>query len=297
MTSSASPGRRVLLASASAGGTIAAVRHSCRKRIRRSRPLKERLAAAAWSRGAKRSYAAPRESETERFLMRLLEIGESDPGQFLLPTSDETAWLYAKNSELLERYFRLYQPSILTQRRILDKKLLAAAAERAGVASLPSWDPQNIDELQALAPTLPYPILIKPRTHVHRLFNNKGTVARSADKLLRQYELFFVQEKVREIESPLLWDADRRILQQFVNVGNEGVHSVTGFIDRSGEWFVTRRSRKVFQRSRPVAFATSRCRMTPRYRVLFTRSAASLVTLGCSRLNSFFRRRLGGDRF
>jgi predicted ATP-grasp superfamily ATP-dependent carboligase len=41
-------------------------------------------------------------------------------------------------------------------------------------------------------------------------------------------------------------------LQQFVEVGSEGVQSVSGFIDRSRQLFVTRRSRKVFQRSRPV---------------------------------------------
>ena len=47
-------------------------------------------------------------------------------------------------------------------------------------------------------------------------------------------------------------DANLPILQQFVRVGSEGVHSVTGFIDRTGELFVTRSATKVFQRSQPV---------------------------------------------
>jgi D-aspartate ligase len=252
MVSSASMRGRVLLASASAGGTIAAVRNLAANGFEVRVLSSEVLGAAAWSRCVTRSYAAPPESENQRFLLRLLEIGKSEPGQILLPTSDETTWLYAKNSELLEPYFRLYQPSISIQRRILDKCLLAEVAGKAGVASLPTWDPQNIDELKALATELPYPILIKPRTHVHRLINNKGAVVGSVNELLEQYQLVIAREKVRDIESPLLSEAVRPILQQFVNVGSDGIQSVTGFIDRWGKLFVTRRSRKVFQRSRPV---------------------------------------------
>jgi hypothetical protein len=47
-------------------------------------------------------------------------------------------------------------------------------------------------------------------------------------------------------------EAPGPILQQFVRVGREGVCSVTGFIDRTGELFVTRRSKKVLQRSQPA---------------------------------------------
>src|SRR5262249_46838487 len=60
------------------------------------------------------------------------------------------------------------------------------------------------------------------------------------------------RERVRDIESPLPPDATRPILQRFVKVGSEGVQSITGFIDRTGELFVTRRSTKVFQRTRPL---------------------------------------------
>jgi hypothetical protein len=51
----------------------------------------QRLGAAAWSRYAKRTYSAPPESDSQRFLERLLAIGKSSPGRILLPTSDETA--------------------------------------------------------------------------------------------------------------------------------------------------------------------------------------------------------------
>ena len=71
----------VLLASASAGGTIAAVRQlgACGidVRVLSSKPL----SAAAWSSRVSRCYSVPPESDSRGFLERLLAIGEGAPGQ------------------------------------------------------------------------------------------------------------------------------------------------------------------------------------------------------------------------
>jgi len=242
----------VLLASAASGGVIGAVRDLGTRGFDVGVVSSHRLGAAAWSRHTTRVYSAPPESESHRFLERLLAIGAADPGRILLPTSDETAWIYTENAALLGRHFRLYQPSIAALRRILDKKLFSDAAISAGLAVLPSWDPRNLDEATALAPTLPYPILIKPRTHVHRLRNDKGVVVYSARDLVDQYRRFIDREQARGADNPLLPDAALPLLQQFVRVGSEGVHSITGCVDRTVELFVTRAATKVFQRSQPV---------------------------------------------
>jgi predicted ATP-grasp superfamily ATP-dependent carboligase len=242
----------VLLASAASGGTIAAVRHLGSQNIDVRVVSSHRLGAAAWSNHVARAYSAPPENESQRFLERLLAIGAADSGQILLPTSDETAWMYTENAALLNRHFCLYQPTIASLRRILDKKLFADAAISAGLAVLPTWDPRSVDDVTALAPTLPYPILIKPRTHVHRLRNDKGVVVYSPPDLINQYRRFIDREQVRAADDSLLPNAGLPILQQFVRVGSEGVHSITGFIDRTGELFVTRGATKVFQRSQPV---------------------------------------------
>jgi D-aspartate ligase len=242
----------VLLASARFGGTIAAVRNLGANDIDVRVISSHSFGAAAWSRHVTRTYSAPPESESQRFLERLFAIGKADPGQILLPTSDETAWLYTENAAELGRYFCVAQPSIATMLNILDKKLLADAATRAGIPVLPSWDPRNIDEVATLAPSLHYPILIKPRTHVHRLRNDKGVVVYSESDLINQYRRFVDLEQGRAADDPLLPDANLPILQQFIPAGGEGVHSVTGFIDRTGELFVTRCATKVFQRSQPV---------------------------------------------
>jgi D-aspartate ligase len=117
---------------------------------------------------------------------------------------------------------------------------------------LPSWDPSSLEELAELAPKLAFPILIKPRTHVHRVHNDKGVVVDSPHELILQYRRIVDREQDRIVDTPLLPDARRPLLQKFVPVTAEGVLSITGFIDRSGELFVTRAARKVFQRSQPV---------------------------------------------
>lgn len=243
---------KVLLATAGAGGTIAAVRKLSESGFDVGVISSERLASAAWSNRATRSYSAPPESDGERFLEWLMATGAADPGQVLLPTSDQTSWLYTVNASMLERYFRVYQPTVACMGRILDKKQFGDAVVRAGLSILPSWEPRNMDELLAIVSALPYPILIKPRTHVHRLRNDKGLVAHSKEEMIEKYQQYVDLESVRAAENPLLPDAGLPILQQFVDVSKEGVYSVSGFLDRSGEHFVTRRSIKVFQRSHPV---------------------------------------------
>ena len=182
------------------------------------------------------------------------------------------------------------QPSVSVIGRILDKNLLAQAAARAGIGFLPSWDPLDADELQVLAPTLLYPVLIKPRTHVHRRRNDKGVVVDTPGELLDQYSVFVAREQVRGAAIPRASWTVQPFLQPFVKVGSEGVQSIAGFIDRTGDLFVTRRSIKVFQRTRPlgVGVCYDRCRPLPRCRRLFTRFAASSGTSGYLRSN-FFR--------
>jgi len=252
--------RGVLLASAAYAGTLAAVRELGAKGIRVSVLSGPRLAtgwsprisAAAWSRYASRTFRSPPERENHQFLDKLLAIGAADPGQVLLPTSDETAWLYTVNAASLQRFFRLYAPSLSTMQRILDKRRFADAARAAGVSHVPIWEAGSQVELEELAPRLPYPILIKPRTHVNRRRNDKGVRVASPQELLHEYPRFVAREREGVQANPLLPDACVPVLQQFVSVGSEGVCSVSGFIDRSGELFVTRQSKKVLQRSQPA---------------------------------------------
>lgn len=241
----------VLLATGSSGGTIAAVRQLAKSGVRIGLISSQRLCAASWSRFVSRSYSGPIERESQKFLDLLLSIGAKSPGQVLLPTSDQTAWLYASNASLLEQHFRLKQPQVETLRRIMDKNLLSAAVIKAGLAVLPTWELRTYQDVLAAAQNLLYPILIKPRTQVHRVQNDKGVVVYSRAELLEAFQRFTFRERSggEELDLP---DARIPLLQHFVDIGPEGVHSVSGYIDQTGELFVTRHAAKVLQRSLPA---------------------------------------------
>jgi predicted ATP-grasp superfamily ATP-dependent carboligase len=250
----------VVVASAAYAGTLAAVRDLGARGFevvvmsgpRLSCAWSPRVSAAAWSRYASRTYRAPQERDNEHFVAELLRIGAKNPGQVLLPTSDETAWMYTVHAAELGRYFRLLEPPLAAMQKILDKQQFASAAIAAGVRVVPSWEVHSLAELAEKAHQLPYPLLIKPRTHVNRIRNDKGVLVNCASELLAEYPRFLEREQGATDNNPLLPDAPVPILQQFVRVSVEGVCSVTGYIDRSGELFVTRRSTKVLQRSMPA---------------------------------------------
>ena len=241
----------MLLASAAMGGTIAAVRGLAREGVEVWVVSSGRFGPAAWSRYAARAYVAPSEKSTDLFLQRLVAIGSEAPGQVLLPTSDETAWLYGAHAAELGRHFRMYSVSAEVLNRALDKRLFADAAHAAGLNVPPTWYPADMNDVTRLAPALNYPVLIKPRTHVRRLRNDKGAVVRSAQELISEYKLIVAREGLSGPEAPLP-TSHWPILQKFLPVGSEGVLSISGFLDRTGEFFVARTTRKVFQRSQPV---------------------------------------------
>jgi predicted ATP-grasp superfamily ATP-dependent carboligase len=76
-------------------------------------------------------------------------------------------------------------------------------------------------------------------------------IARSKTELIENFREFLSLEHA-EGEDHFLPDTSIPLLQRFVDIGPEGVYSVSGYIDETGEHFVTRHATKVFQRSQPA---------------------------------------------
>jgi D-aspartate ligase len=241
----------VLLTTPTAAGTVAAVRLLGSRGIPVTIAGNEVLAAGRWSRYASQSVHCPSVQEVDLFMEWLVTFGRRNPGQVLLPTSDETAWLFASNAEALKPYFKMYQPPLQVTLEVLDKKRFWLACRRARVETAPSWFPANETELRLLAPSLPYPILIKPRTQVHRIRKDKGVVVHSKDALLPVYRLIEERERYLPAFGPALEDASRPFLQEFARRLNDPVYSVSGFIEREHDEMVARGSMKILQRWPP----------------------------------------------
>ena len=195
-------------------------------------------------------YILPPLQDGDQFIEWLLAYGQRHPGSVLLPTSDEIVSLLSANLEALEKHFLLYQPPLESVLKVLDKKLLWQACQRVGIDTLPSWFPPGEADAALLSKSLPYPVLIKPRTQVRRVRRTQGLVVRTPEELHSAYRA--VASRSRNTSGyGVLSGADSPMIQQFTE-GKDPVYSVSGFIDRTGESMVARGTIKVFQRRRPV---------------------------------------------
>jgi len=180
----------------------------------------------------------------------LVAFGRNNPVHFLYPTSDDLAWLLARNARTLSKHFLLFQPPVETVVSVLDKRRLHHACGEVGISTVPTWFPKSLEDVVTLAPALPRPLAIKPRTQVFLASQNKGSLVQPADDLAAVYRRWMernrylpgLEEDFGPIAAPML--------QEFWSTEIEGVYSISGFVDRDGTLLGARASRKLLQRPR-----------------------------------------------
>lgn len=206
------------------------------------------LAPAGWSRSVARRVRCPPVNDAARFLAWLIAHGRREPGQVLYGTSDDLAFLFSLHAEELAKHYRMYQPPLSTLLGVLDKKALYDAALEVGLEVPETYYPADAADVARLAPTLPYPLLIKQRIQVFSSTHSKGAeVARPRD-LVRMYAEFARDNTFPEVLLTLLPDVAQPMLQRYLPEAHDGIFSVSGFIDRTGKHFVARGARKILQR-------------------------------------------------
>jgi predicted ATP-grasp superfamily ATP-dependent carboligase len=182
----------------------------------------------------------------------LLDLGARRPGQVLLPTNDDLAWLFSRERESLSRDFLLYSPPATTISTLLDKRRLHEAATAVGLSTPRTWYPADEGEVAALADSLPYPIIIKPRTQVYSSQATKGVRVDGPAELLPRYRAMVAAFVGREAVADGLPDTERPMLQAFHTGVDKRIYEVSGFTDASGAAFVARAAFKVVQRPRTM---------------------------------------------
>lgn len=93
-------------------------------------------------------------------LARLLETGKYP---ILFPTTDRTIQLIGQARDRLPSWIHVPIASDDALGTVLDKERTAVLAERVGVPIPRTWCPAGPAETAALAPGLPYPVIVKPR--------------------------------------------------------------------------------------------------------------------------------------
>lgn len=249
-----SPGRGVpaLLTMPTYGGTLAAVRSLGELGIRTTVVGHELLAPARWSRYTTRWLACPPWSEPQRFLDWLMDFGAREERHVLFTSSDDLAFLFAANASDLAQRFFLYQPPVETLVRVLDKKKLLAACEASGLDGPLAWFPETEADVVRIAREAVFPLLIKARTQVRRVHQNKGIVAESRDALVPAYRKFLHDHRYVSGLDAYFGNVTQPIIQQYFPNAGRKIYSITGFVDSSGELHAARAAIKVFQRTAPV---------------------------------------------
>ncbi len=245
--------RSALLTTPSYLGTLAAVRGLGAAGVRVTVAADGWLAPARWSKHAAEVVACPPPRPFGPFLDWLLAHGARHPGQFLYATSDDLLWLFAENEAALRERFALWQPPRETVLQLLDKKRLYELCAKAGLATVQSWYPRDLAEVRALAPSLPYPIFLKPRTQAGLSSLNKGGLATGPAELLARFGAALTADRYpREVLASFGDDVQLPFLQRYLEQAVDGIYSLAGCAGADGRLLGARASVKVLQKPRRI---------------------------------------------
>lgn len=165
--------------------------------------------------------------------------------QLIAPTSDLIAFYTAECAELFPRGLASMLPSREQVLTSLFKDQFDQACVAAGYKVPKTWAPKSVEEARALADSLPYPVVMKPKSHV-AVGLERGKVLHSAADLRARYAAYPVppeQAQFAERYPELLLP----ILQEYVPRSLENLYSVSGLIGTDGTIVAASASRKTRQ--------------------------------------------------
>jgi D-aspartate ligase len=240
----------VLLTMPTYGGTLAATRCLGERGIPVTMAGQELLAPARWSRHVTKWVNCPPTLEAERFFQWLVDFGRSNPRHVLYPTCDDLAWLIADRAHVLSEYYDLYEPSSQAILDLLDKRSLYRMAGEFGLRTLPTAFPRDIAEAVQMAPSVGFPLLLKPRTQIFLATRSKGVFVDSLDDLPREFADYLPKNPFWKPLVARVPGIDLPMLQAFRPDAAENIYSMSGFIGPKDGQVSVRAAVKVLQRPR-----------------------------------------------
>jgi predicted ATP-grasp superfamily ATP-dependent carboligase len=160
----------------------------------------------------------------------------------LYPTSDAFVAFVSEHRDELEKHCMHALPSPDAVALALDKRGQYERALQAGVPVVPAHWPADIEAVRALAPTLTYPVVVKPAVgHLWR--------ARSG-----RHKAFFVSDadSLNAVSERLFMYGQTAVIQSFVAGPNTNHSKVCAYFDAAGRPQICVCMRKI--RQHPVDF-------------------------------------------
>lgn len=235
-----------LLLSGTFYGTLAAARCLGRAGVPVVVADHKRFNPSAWSRFARGRRHCPPEQNPDALLDWLCDFGRRSRRHVLYPTSDDTAFLIAQERERLTEWFDLYSPPVEAVYALLNKKQLFHHATDAGLAMPRAWFPTRVEQLAAIAQEAKGPLVVKPSTQVFFPSHRKGLPVNDAAELEQAWADYAREPYALRL---LRFDpaASLPLVQRYQPEAMRCVLSISGFIDRTGDQYVVRGSRKILQ--------------------------------------------------
>lgn len=163
---------------------------------------------------------------------RLLEFARQQGVEpVIFPASDGSADFLARNAEHLRGSYRLACPSWSCLAEIQDKQRLLERAGEAGVSVPVTHFPKSSRELAAVAPSLPYPVVIKPLVSQHWRRSDVVAVIGRAVKAMVVHtpqELTAFYDKVAPLTPQLM-------VQEIVAGGTDRLLTFMGYVGQGGK--------------------------------------------------------------
>jgi len=120
---------------------------------------------AGWSRSCAGTFVYPSPRDGNRMIASLAELARQVPGTLVLPMSDATTLMISANREaLLEAGAKLVMPAHEDAMHAADKSFTTELAQSLGIAVPRSVAISSAAEARAQATSLPYPVVLKPRS-------------------------------------------------------------------------------------------------------------------------------------
>lgn len=229
-------------------GTLAAVRSFGRASIPVTVASPDYYSLAGSSKYATRSRRCPQVTDSDRLLSWLEDFGRREPRHVLLPTCDDTAWLFARHQDRLSKLFHLSSAPLEAVHGLLHKGRLAEHTRAVGLSTPGAWFPQSESDLSSAMSEARFPVLIKATTQALFAARSKGSIVNTPENLPLAYrqlaELGHSQAIVEYDPS-----SARPFVQEFFAHASESIYNISGYI-RGGQLCGARAARKLLQKPR-----------------------------------------------
>ena len=198
----------------------------------------------------------PKNSEAD-FVQFLIDWGKTQRDKVVLfPISDETALICSRDRQKLEPYYEIVMPDHTVMERMASKGGLASTALEFSIPAPQTIIPANLQEVEAAATYLSYPVIIKPLESsfwhtppIVRLLRKNALSGRV--KVVSCHDALQLLQFYRNIA---VYD-NRMIIQELIPGPDENLAYISFYLDRQSKPLAIFAGRKL--RVIPIGFGSA----------------------------------------